>query len=124
MNYDFITEQPWTDSSVPDDWTKGYTHDASNYVEENTNGCRFVSDGTLMGIHYAGAFTIGNTYKVTIDVYSITSGRLKVGDQYDEELEVSSTGISSVTFTAATENLTIARDIACDIIVKSIKVEE
>jgi hypothetical protein len=63
----------WTDPTVPDGWSKTGTHNASNYVAEDANGMRLVSDGTFVGIEDTNILVGGSLYKAVFYVFSVTS---------------------------------------------------
>jgi hypothetical protein len=76
LDEDFTT---WTVSTVPDGWNINNS-DANNYVEENANGIRFVSDGSAspaLGLTKSSFVTVGKTYQLFVEVYSITTGNVQ-----------------------------------------------
>ncbi len=65
----------WTDSTVPDGWTKVGTHNGSNYLEESPSGSlHMISDGTYIGVILPG-FVPGMVYQSEYTGVVNTSGR-------------------------------------------------
>ncbi len=120
------TFNDWTDSSVPDGWTKEGTHDANNYLAEAVGGgMRLVSDGTYIGVRYP--VTEGQAY-----VYAVTTGDITGADdlylQNGGGATIQRLSDSNTTYTgvyiAETDRLLIKRTAgATDSVVKSITVK-
>lgn len=64
----------WADPSVPDGWVKFGTHNASNFVANNNDAVRLVSDGVFTGIVVNDGLVVGKTYEVKFDVVSVSLG--------------------------------------------------
>ncbi|MCP5005369.1 MAG: hypothetical protein GY941_15750 [Planctomycetes bacterium] len=120
------TFSDWTDSSVPDGWTKEGTHDANNYLAEAVGGgMRLVSDGTYIGVRYP--VTEGQAY-----VYAVTTGDITGADdlylQNGGGATIQRLADSNTTYTgvyiAETDRLLIKRTAgATDSVVESITVK-
>jgi len=115
----------WTDPTIPDDWGQIGTHDVNNYVEENTKGCRIVSDGTYVGISQSGNITSGALYEYSIYVYDTTSGGIELAYGASAvELEL---GLNVFQLTPSTSTLSVKRNFSlgtCDCIFGDISVRE
>ena len=121
-NSDFVD---WADATVPDNWSKGGTHDANNYVEESpADDLHFVSDGTWTYIEQLSVLTIGDTVNYSIKVDTVTSGSIKLRwGASGADTVISSTGThtgSAVVQGSTPGNATgmiIARNAACNLVV-------
>jgi hypothetical protein len=126
--YDFVNTQPWNDETIPNEWIKRYSSnfDANNYLDEVAGGCRFVSDGTIMGMRTDLVLANETTYDVTIIVASHTTGQIKIGTNDDSAGgTINSAGTHNLTLTAdSTQYMTILRDLsaAVDMVIESIEI--
>lgn len=118
LNDNFITDRPLS---------SGYTYNASadgtNYVEDNANGARFVSDGKAnFGLAKLGALTNGQTYFCEIDIYSVASNGILLYTvaQFGVALWL---GKTTFKFTAGSDDLKLIRFASgCDLVIKGIKI--
>jgi hypothetical protein len=115
----------WADSTVPDGWTKSGTHDANNYVEESSGGCRLVSDGTGISI-FQSVVTVGKNYEITYDVVDVTSGSAKIqwGSSDPDKFIINSTGSFKYNFTANRIDIYFAKNVACDVTIDNLVIQE
>ena len=114
----------WTDPTVPDGWAKEGTHNATNYVEENAGGLRFVSDGTYTGIKIAESLIASKSYVIQFGTI-IGSGALILSGS--STLVTFSSVDSGKTYvvTADGTQLTLKRaGGAADVVISSISIEE
>jgi hypothetical protein len=111
----------------PVGWSVGGGENATNYVTESNGACRIVSDGAYIGIQQSIA-TIGKTYKVTINVLSIT-GTIVVtysvgtGVQY-EIAKISTPGVHTFYALATANIFEVKRSTACDVTFDNVSLVE
>lgn len=113
----------WSVSTTPDNWTVQGS-DGTNYVEENANGIRFVGDGANFRI-IRTSLTIGETYRVTTVIYSITSGSTYLLNNSINRETYSVETTYQTDFTAGAETIAINRFATpLDMVIRSMKVEK
>lgn len=110
----------WT-GSTPDGWIVGGTVDANNYVEQNANGLRFVSDGTYIAIQQS--ITVGKRYKTRIVIDSVASGSITLNDTYTGIPAITSAGVYEYEGVATYGYLLIKRATAlgADLVISSVE---
>jgi len=113
----------WT-GGIPDEWSLSGTVSATNYLEQVSNGLRVVSDGSLLGVTQ-NALTIGKPYNVIIDVeINSGSGYIRIGDSATNQYTLTE-GVNMISVKSVDNTLiAIRRQAACDILIKSITVQE
>jgi hypothetical protein len=115
----------WADPSVPDSWGKTGTHNATNYVAENANGMRLVSDGTLVGINRTPLIA-GALYKAESVIHSVSSGSIYVdiGTVTPDLGKLhSAPGSLSWYYVPHNTEIRVRRTGACDVIITSLSVK-
>ena len=108
----------------PTGWTTVEAGDATSNVTENPAGqCQLISDGTSANIKYEAILTAGKLYKCTIDIKTVTSGKIYIYTG-TEGPEFSTTGSKSVYFTAGDTYFMLSRVDACDVTFDDVTVQE
>ena len=123
VNGDFSA---WSGAANPNNVPTGWTvanNNATNYVEDATNACRFISDGTNIQL-FQDILTVGKRYRASINVTDVTAGQIRLYNN-TTLLEISSTGIKTVDFTAGATTLYVLKLVTpCDITFTNVKVSE
>lgn len=123
INDDF---EDWADPTVPDGWAKNGTHDASNYTEQDPalNGLRLVSSGTNISIGSPQVLDVSTTYKITIDVSTITGGII-IDDSGTQVANIQSAGIYEYSWEAENNRLYIKRGASpCDAYIRNFTIQD
>jgi len=111
----------WDNPNAPVCWLNGGPND-NNFVEQNPDGLRFVSDGSkIYYINQTPPLVSGVTYDVTIDIISIDTS-IKIGASPSPFEEISSPGVHTFTLPGDHVSIAIWNDIQCDAIIRSIRV--
>ena len=123
-NGNFATDSNWSLTSAGDS--------SSNVIITN-NTCQIISDGTLTGLTQTSVTTSGKTYKVVIDIQSITNqgGGIAItnGNVFASSVATFNTvGLKTFYFTASSTSLSIKRASGLggniDYVINSISVKE
>jgi len=111
-------------NDTPDSYIVIGQDGTNNYVTEVATGCHMVSDGTLVGLRQ-DICTIGEVYKVTLDIASLTSGGLNI---YNGGVLVAGPFTTAAVHTSyivasSSAQLIVYRNFASNLVIRSFSVE-
>lgn len=114
----------WTGDD-PDDWTILF-EDVNNYIAEDSGKCQIVSNNSAGIAAFQIVTTVGNYYKISLDVKTVTAGSIKISDFTTQNYVtgINSVGVKNYYIQATSTIIGFDKGEACDIVLDDFSVKQ